>query len=586
MGDLGVGCDMRGWRFHVVPGRWQLRASTEPLVESQSGSSVAASFGIGRDRVLATPRATLSGRMMLPAGSADADLRWRATSDAGTTSGRGSAFEVQMPQSGTVRFVARIAGSDVEAITTFEVLAAERAVAANLAVSGTVLVDGGRAINGEALAAGAVLDTSLGRATYTARAGERGARSGRIVLEGAEVTLTTTTRAGRVTNHAELTPEAGASAKLVADVEHLDGTRYFEVDTPNAVAMVKGTKLVVAATQFATTVTVQHGWVLVRETGAVAEATVDDGDDPREYDVRAAEQVTVKLRDDAAAAGADANPPARVVTVSPSKLRELTTVPIVQPRLVGTPVQPGDNTSGAKPGGGTTPVATPPGSTPDTTGPRTTTGTQTTESKPTGPCSNFPELSYVPEGFKPTSSGTCVRAAPDLCSNIDGVQSVVPDGLVRRTDGTCGKPGTVNTTTPPPNTVAADACRNIDGVQSAVPGGLIVNAAGECVKPPVDQCPNIPDIQSVIPAGYIKANDGNCVRPLQDLCPNISGIQNPVPGGLIVAKDGNCVQPPKQPAPGTTVANTPPTTGSGSGSGGGGGGGKVVAQNEPPGTLA
>lgn len=67
----------------------------------------------------------------------------------------------------------------------------------------------------------------------------------------------------------------------------------------------------------------------------------------------------------------------------------------------------------------------------------------------------------------------------DVCSNIDGIQDMVPEGLVGRPDGTCGSP---------------DACSNLDGIQMEVPAGYRSEAGGTCSQ--IDLCDNIDGIQT------------------------------------------------------------------------------------------
>jgi uncharacterized repeat protein (TIGR01451 family) len=103
---------------------------------------------------------------------------------------------------------------------------------------------------------------------------------------------------------------------------------------------------------------------------------------------------------------------------------------------------------------------------------------------------------------------------------------------------------------PPP----VDVCPNIEGVQTVVPPGMIKDASGNCVTPPppppTDVCPNIEGVQTVVPPGMIKDASGNCVTPPPpplDVCPNIPGTQETVPPGMIKDASGNCVTPPSPP---------------------------------------
>lgn len=58
--------------------------------------------------------------------------------------------------------------------------------------------------------------------------------------------------------------------------------------------------------------------------------------------------------------------------------------------------------------------------------------------------------------------------------------------------------------TPPPT----DVCPNIDGMQTTVPAGMVKDTNGNCV---VDVCPNLDQMQDKVPAGYQKDANGNCV---------------------------------------------------------------------------
>lgn len=60
-----------------------------------------------------------------------------------------------------------------------------------------------------------------------------------------------------------------------------------------------------------------------------------------------------------------------------------------------------------------------------------------------------------------------------------------------------------------------DVCPNLEGNQSVVPENLIKDEAGNCVEPsqpPVDVCPNLEGTQTEVPSGYTKNTDGQCVQ--------------------------------------------------------------------------
>lgn len=112
-----------------------------------------------------------------------------------------------------------------------------------------------------------------------------------------------------------------------------------------------------------------------------------------------------------------------------------------------------------------------------------------------------------------------------------------------------------------------DVCSNIEGNQATVPDGMVLQD-GQCITPPVDVCPNLPNVQTEVPQGMEINNDGQCVdivTPPTDVCSNIEGAQIAVPDGYTL-QDGQCVanSPPSSPS-------SPSSNGGGGGGGGGGG---------------
>ncbi|MEK7531142.1 MAG: immunoglobulin-like domain-containing protein [Patescibacteria group bacterium] len=111
---------------------------------------------------------------------------------------------------------------------------------------------------------------------------------------------------------------------------------------------------------------------------------------------------------------------------------------------------------------------------------------------------------------------------------------------------------TETTLTPAPT----DVCPNIDGAQSEVPEGYQI-VEGQCVEipPATDVCPNIEGDQATVPEGY-QLVEGECVvipPPPTDVCPNIDGVQSEVPEGYEIV-EGQCVLIPPPPAIATVVA--------------------------------
>jgi signal transduction histidine kinase len=156
---------------------------------------------------------------------------------------------------------------------------------------------------------------------------------------------------------------------------------------------------------------------------------------------------------------------------------------------------------------------------------------------------------------------------PDVCPNIPGHQSSIPDGMAVDANGNCY--------TPPPT--SQDLCLNIPGFQTVVPNGYYRTMEGNCypqTTPPRDVCPNLPGIQTSIPDDhYLDPNTNTCspVTPPpeppadEDVCLNIPGIQTSTPAGM-KNDDGYCFTPstplpppplPPTPEPEQPLANIP-----------------------------
>jgi len=76
-----------------------------------------------------------------------------------------------------------------------------------------------------------------------------------------------------------------------------------------------------------------------------------------------------------------------------------------------------------------------------------------------------------------------------------------------------------------------DLCSNLAGIQAVLPDGYSVDIAGVCSPPPVDECSNLPDVQTDIPGGFVRGDSNSCVLgllPLQvtELLPNATGIDD------------------------------------------------------------
>ena len=155
-----------------------------------------------------------------------------------------------------------------------------------------------------------------------------------------------------------------------------------------------------------------------------------------------------------------------------------------------------------------------------------------------------------------TTISVTVGPPVDVCPNIPGMQTTVPDGMEIDTNGDC--------VTPPPPPI--DLCDNIPGNQSLIPDGYYRDDDNNCFlqptppEPPVDVCPNLPNLQTSVPDGYINDSQGNCIIAPVDQCDNIGGLQPTVPEGMIRNSAGVCFTPVSQPiAPDNSLPAAPTT---------------------------
>ncbi|MFZ2125341.1 MAG: lamin tail domain-containing protein [Candidatus Saccharimonadales bacterium] len=110
----------------------------------------------------------------------------------------------------------------------------------------------------------------------------------------------------------------------------------------------------------------------------------------------------------------------------------------------------------------------------------------------------------------------------DICSNIDGVQEVLPEEYTLYEDNQCS---------PSP----VDVCKNIDGLQIVVPGGYLFDENSNCQA---DFCSNLDGLQLVLPDGMELDSAGDCLP--HDVCLNLTGVQGVVPDGF-TESGNNCV---------------------------------------------
>lgn len=144
---------------------------------------------------------------------------------------------------------------------------------------------------------------------------------------------------------------------------------------------------------------------------------------------------------------------------------------------------------------------------------------------------------------------------PDVCPNIPGTQTTLPDGMQLDASGNCFTPTPPPTPTPTPNPTPTtpaptDLCKNISGAQAMLPSGYYRTASGNCYAQPtppapaVDVCPSIDGLQLTVPEGYYLASDNTCAETIAptDVCPNIPGPQETIPNGMELY-NGICYTP-------------------------------------------
>jgi len=103
----------------------------------------------------------------------------------------------------------------------------------------------------------------------------------------------------------------------------------------------------------------------------------------------------------------------------------------------------------------------------------------------------------------------------DICSNLDGIQQVLPANFALNASGNCYD-------------ATVDACSNIEGIQPVIPSDHAVDISGNCLP---DVCVNIIGTQIVMPDGYYLSNTGQCYRSMlpiyvTELLPNAEGIDD------------------------------------------------------------
>ena len=126
------------------------------------------------------------------------------------------------------------------------------------------------------------------------------------------------------------------------------------------------------------------------------------------------------------------------------------------------------------------------------------------------------KIYYLLHGAK---LGECPPPPPvDVCPNIEGNQSEVPDGMVKDEQGNCVTPA------PPPT----DACSNIEGNQASVPHGLVKDEHGNCVTP------------TSPPPPTVKSDEFMDVRVIKEATPQVGLVngQAEITYTVLVRNDG------------------------------------------------
>lgn len=118
----------------------------------------------------------------------------------------------------------------------------------------------------------------------------------------------------------------------------------------------------------------------------------------------------------------------------------------------------------------------------------------------------------VKTSWRASTGGSGGGGGPlDVCPNIIGIQSAIPNGYSVDNLGNCIQ--------------VIDVCPNLLGDQESIPTGYKLNEIGACIPTEVDYCLNIAGNQYSVPSGYFIDIDGSCVKEVIDACPSDSGVQ-------------------------------------------------------------
>ena len=134
-----------------------------------------------------------------------------------------------------------------------------------------------------------------------------------------------------------------------------------------------------------------------------------------------------------------------------------------------------------------------------------------------GETNSFTEESEIASILTPMAPG--IRTVfedrmPTLAPGNQGVQATINGTYTTPTWAWAGAIATFNPA-PETGTGGTDMCVNIDGVQTTVPDGYMSDAAGNCTSMSTggtDMCMNIDGVQTTVPDGYVSDAAGNCVQ--------------------------------------------------------------------------
>lgn len=257
--------------------------SAAEATEAEGASTV---LGLSRAAIGTTPNSEILAKLDLPRGVKASLVSWTVT-PIGVTEftpigGTGTEVSFTAPVEGNVRLItqAQVSGRKVRSATVFAVREASEFMGTSVTYQGRVRIDGGPAVTGEAMRQGAKVDASKGSISFMARAREDGSRYGKMTLDGVFVVSSKNIGNNKTLNTITAERPPAGSRTVTADVEHLSEERYVAVQTPDALAMVKGTRFETTVGESGSTIDTERGNVAVydryRYTSGQHDVLADD----------------------------------------------------------------------------------------------------------------------------------------------------------------------------------------------------------------------------------------------------------------------------------------------------------------------